>query len=314
MSAGHSVKAVDNLSTGNKENVAHLSGQKNFGLLIGTVCNQEFMRPSVKWADRVYHLAAPVGVKLIMQQPVATILDNLRGIDVIMELAQLYRKKIFIASTSEVYGKSMDFAISDSPGALKETDYRVIGNAWNHRWAYANSKSMDEFLGLAYFKEFKLPVVIGRFFNTVGPRQTHEYGMVVPGFIQSALKGEPIMVYGDGNQSRTFLHVKDCVNAVTRLMDTPAAEGDIFNIGNPEEITILNLAKKVKALTGSASEIRFTSYEQAYGSGFEDMNRRTPDISKLKKTIGFDLQYDLEGILKDVIVYCRKLIPAQEKQ
>ena len=246
--------------------------------------------------DHVYHLAAAVGVKKIMDHPVETLDINVKGTEMVLRLANQFKKKVFIASTSEIYGKHLEHDLS-------EDDNRIMGTVKKRRWAYACSKTLDEFLALAYFDEKKLPIVIGRLFNTVGPRQTGQYGMVLPTFVQSALLGKPIIVYGEGTQTRSFTHVKDVVEAITRLMDEPAAEGDIFNVGNNTEVTINELAQKVKEMTGSNSEIEHIPYEKAYGPGFEDMEKRCPNIDKLKKLIVFEPSYDLEAIIQSVIDY-----------
>jgi UDP-glucose 4-epimerase len=234
-----------------------------------------------------------------MDHPVETLDINVKGTEVVLRLANKFKKKVFIASTSEIYGKHVEHLLS-------EDDNRVMGTVKKRRWAYACSKTLDEFLALAYFDEKKLPVVIGRLFNTVGPRQTGQYGMVLPNFVQSALFGKPISVFGDGTQSRSFTHVTDVVGAITKLMDEPAAEGEIFNIGNDHEVTIKDLAKKVKEMTGSNSEIEFIPYEKAYGPSFEDMERRCPNIDKIREAIGFNPSYDLESIIQSVIDYFKE--------
>ncbi|MCS7074487.1 MAG: GDP-mannose 4,6-dehydratase, partial [Bacteroidia bacterium] len=264
--------------------------------------------PVVEWCDYCYHMAAPVGVKFIMEHPVLTILDNIRGIDVMLELANQYKKRILVASTSEVYGKSLDLLDPTGTAKLKETDYRIEGATTNHRWAYANTKAMDEFLSLAYHKEYGLEVVVARFFNTVGPRQLSTYGMVIPNFVQAAIQNKNIPVFGTGEQKRSFMHVKDVVRAITTLMHTGKGIGQVFNIGNPIELSINDLAKKIIELTGSSSKIEYIDYKQAYGEGFEDMNRRTADITKLIQAIDFKIEYDLDAILLDVIEYQRSVL------
>jgi UDP-glucose 4-epimerase len=246
--------------------------------------------------DHIYHLAAAVGVRTIMDNPVETLDINVKGTETVLRLANKFKKKVFIASTSEVYGKHID-------GSLCEDDDRIMGTVKKRRWAYACSKTLDEFQALAYYDEKKLPVVIGRLFNTVGPRQTGRYGMVLPNFVQSALLGRPITVFGDGTQSRSFTHVLDVIDASIRLMDEPVAEGDIFNVGNDSEVTINELAEKVKEMTESSSEIEHIPYDRAYGPGFEDMQRRCPNIEKLRKLIGFEPAHDLKSIIQSVIDY-----------
>ncbi len=307
---GHSVTTLDNLSTGRLENIAAFREHPKHQFVHETVTKREVMAPLVAWADQIYHLAAPVGVKYIMEHPVLTILDNIRGADLMLELAHQHRKRILMASTSEVYGKSLDLLDATGQRKLAEDDYRIEGSTTNHRWAYANTKAMDEFLSLAYHKEHQLDVVVVRFFNTVGPRQLSEYGMVIPNFVKRALAGEDLVIFGTGQQRRSFMHVNDVVRAITALMGNApggaaVGSGQVFNIGNPVEITIEDLAKRVIALSGSQSGVKHIPYEQAYGSGFEDMNRRTADISKLKAAIGFEIEYDLDALLSDIIRHHR---------
>jgi UDP-glucose 4-epimerase len=253
--------------------------------------------------DQIYHLAAAVGVKLIMNRPVETLETNVKGTEMVLMLANRYKKKVLIASSSEVYGKVMD---GENTGVLLEDTDRLMGSTTKRRWAYACSKALDEFLALAYFEEKKLPVIIVRFFNTVGPRQTGQYGMVIPNFAQKALIGKPITVYGDGSQSRSFTYVIDVVDALTKLMAEPQAVGQVFNVGNSEEVTIKDLALMVKEMTGSTSDIEYISYEKAYGPGFEDMHRRCPDITKIKNLINFEPKTDLKGIIQSVIDFYKK--------
>ncbi|MCZ2356495.1 MAG: GDP-mannose 4,6-dehydratase [Bacteroidia bacterium] len=299
--SGQIVRVVDNLSTGRIENIQALQQNPNFEFIYGDVADKPLMESLVQWADHIYHFAAPVGVKYIMQNPVLAILGNIRGIDVILNLANQYKKTILIASTSEVYGKSLDLLDLTKTRKLSETDYRIEGSTYNHRWAYANTKAMGEFLALAYYKEFGTKVVIARFFNTVGPKQLSQYGMVIPNFIQKALKNEPIQIYGTGKQKRSFIHVSDTIQAITTLMSTEKAMGEVFNIGNPIEITIEELAQKIISMTKSSSVINYMSYEEAYGKGFEDMDRRTADISKLCQVTGFKITRSLEDIIKELI-------------
>ncbi len=294
------VFALDDLSTGSLVNIEHLNTHKRFHLVIGSVLDEKVLDGLIGEVDRVFHLAAAVGVKLIMERPVDTIETNVLGTERVLSLASRYRKKVLIASTSEVYGKHRDHI-------LTETNNMVLGPTKKRRWAYACTKAVDEFLAFAYHEERGLPVVVVRFFNTIGPRQTGQYGMVVPKFVRSALLGEPITVFGDGTQSRSFTYVKDVVRAVLVLMEKPAAEGDVFNIGDGREITILDLARKVKFLTGSPSEIVFVPYDRAYGTGFEDMERRVPDIAKIRELTDYGPSIDLDEVLGMIIRHMRKL-------
>ena len=299
LNEGNEVFVIDNLWTGRLANISKIQNHERLHLVIDTILNESVMNELIFKADHIYHLAAAVGVRNIMDHPVETLDTNVKGTEVVLRLANQFKKKVFIASTSEIYGKHVEHDLS-------EDDNRVMGSVKKRRWAYACSKTLDEFQALAYFDEKKLPVLIGRLFNTVGPRQTGRYGMVLPNFVQSALLGKPITVYGDGTQSRSFAHVNDVVAAITKLMDNPAAVGDIFNVGNNEEVTIKDLAMKVKTMTGSDSEIDYVPYEKAYGPGFEDMERRCPNISKLKKTIQFEPSYNLENIIQSVIDYFKE--------
>lgn len=297
--SGHEVFAIDNLWTGKLSNLRALQNEKRFHLIVDTILNESVMNELIFKVDHVYHLAAAVGVMNVMDHPVETLEINVKGTEVVLRLANRFKKKVLIASTSEVYGKHVE-------GDLSEDYDRILGSVKKRRWAYACSKTLDEFLSLAYFDEKKLPVVITRLFNTVGPRQTGRYGMVLPNFVQSALLGKPIRVYGDGTQSRSFTHVHDVIRAITGLMDEPGAEGDIFNVGNGREITINELAEKVKEMTGSNSEIEHIPYEKAYGPGFEDMQRRCPSIEKINGLIGFEPSYDIGAIIQSVIDYFKE--------
>lgn len=296
---GKEVFVIDNFSTGRRENIEHLLPDPHFHLTVDSILNEETIEKLMKECNEVYHLAAAVGVKLVMEKPVETLETNVRGTEIILKYANKYQRKVFIASTSEIYGKHKGHS-------LNEDDNRVMGSIRKRRWAYACSKSFDEFLSLAYYDEYKLPVVIGRYFNTVGPRQTGDYGMVIPRFVLSALKGDPITVHGNGNQSRCFTYVSDVVKATVALMDHPKAVGDVFNIGSEEEITIKELAKKIKRMTKSSSPIVYIPYEKVYGKKFEDMERRKPDISKIKRLIRFSPGYNLDQILELIIEYYRK--------
>jgi UDP-glucose 4-epimerase len=301
---GHAVIAIDDLSTGRLENIQHLKPLPNFHFVRETITNSLVLDRLTSEADIVIHLAAAVGVQLIVNDPVRTISTNIMGTESVLTTANRYGCKVLIASTSEVYGKGVRVP-------FQEDDDSLMGPTTNSRWAYATSKAVDEFMGLAYFHQFDLPVVIMRFFNTVGPRQTGRYGMVVPRFVQQALKNEPLTVYGDGHQSRCFADVADIVGAITKLIDEPAAVGEVFNIGSTQEINILELANKVIDLTGSTSEIHFIPYAKAYAPGFEDMRRRVPSIDKVKKLIGFSPEYSLDDTLSRVIAYERKQLNLQ---
>ena len=298
LGSGHQVHVLDNLSTGSISNIAHLKGRAGFTYDIDSVDNESLLAELIDNADVVFHFAAAVGVKLIVEQPVHTIETNVHGTEVVLKHANKKKKLVVIASTSEVYGKSIDVP-------FREDADLVMGPTPKHRWAYACSKAIDEFLALAYWKERKLPVVIVRFFNTVGPRQTGQYGMVIPNFVRQALAGEPITVFGDGTQCRSFTHVSDVVRALMALMTEPKAIGEVINIGNIEEVSILGLAEKVKAMAGSSSAIKLIPYDEAYESGFEDMPRRLPDLTKIRRMIGYEPTHTLESILKDVIEYVR---------
>ena len=291
---GDEVFVIDDLSTGSFENIRHLKENPNFHYTIESVHNQPVTAELVDQCDVVVHLAAAVGVKLIVESPVRTIETNVRGTENVLALANKKKKKVLIASTSEVYGLSAEVP-------FREDGNLVMGATTKGRWSYACSKAIDEFLALAYWHEKKLPTVVVRLFNTVGPRQTGRYGMVIPTFVKQALSGRPITVYGDGKQSRCFGYVVDVVGALTKLMDHPEAVGKVFNVGSNEEISILGLAERVKKLTQSKSEIVFVPYDEAYEEGFEDMPRRVPDISKVGNLIGFRPEMSLDGILNSVI-------------
>jgi UDP-glucose 4-epimerase len=290
---GHDITIIDNLSTGRYSNVEHLEGQERFRLIIDTILNAKLMEELIRESDRVFHMASAVGVRLIMEQPVKTIETIFHGTDIVLGFCARYRKRVLIPSTSEVYGKGTSVPFREDDDILK-------GSTSKHRWAYACAKELDEFLALAHWKESRLPVVVVRLFNTVGPRQTGQYGMVVPRFVKAALKNEPIPVHGDGNQSRCFGHVLDVVEALPKLLETPECFGKVVNIGNPEEISIKNLAEKAIAMTNSQSKIQLIPYEEAYGEGFEDMQRRVPCIDKAKALIGFQPTRTLENIINDV--------------
>jgi nucleoside-diphosphate-sugar epimerase len=296
---GYEVDIIDDLSTGSIDNIAHLKGDKRFGYVIDSVTNEPMLAELIDRSDVVFHLAAAVGVKLIVEQPVHTIETNVHGTEVVLKHANKKKKLVFIASTSEVYGKST--AVPFREGAEV-----VLGATVKHRWAYACSKLIDEFLALAYWKERKLPVVIVRLFNTVGPRQTGQYGMVLPTFVRQALAGQAITVFGDGKQSRSFTYVGDVVDALVKLAHEPRAIGEVFNVGTTSEVTIGDLAERVKMLTESQSPIQFIPYDEAYEAGFEDMPRRVPDISKLCSLIGYRPKLQLDEIIQTVIEHIRQ--------
>lgn len=300
---GEAVVVLDDLSTGRRANLATLDGQPGFRFVQGSILDEPLVAELVAGCDSVYHLAAAVGVRRILEQPLEAILVNQRGSEHVLAAAAASGKPTLLASTSEVYGKN------DS-GPLREDADSILGPTSVARWLYATTKAADEFLALAYHREHGLPVVIVRFFNTVGPRQTGQYGMVVPRFVEQALRGEPLTVFGDGRQLRCFTAVQDAVAAILALMACPRAAGQVFNIGNSREVSINDLARRVLELTGSASPIRHVSYVEAYGHGFEDMRRRVPDASKLRATIGFAPGTDLDSILHVVITSLRRQLPS----
>jgi len=293
---GDEVFVIDDLSTGSFDNIAHLKKHPRFNYTIGSVNDQPVLAELVDQCDVIFHLAAAVGVKLIVESPVRTIENNVHGTEVVLSLANKKKKKVLVASTSEVYGLSAEVP-------FREDGNLVMGATTKGRWSYACSKAIDEFLALAYWREKKLPTVIVRLFNTVGPRQTGQYGMVIPTFVKQALAGRQITVYGDGQQSRCFGYVGDVVGALIKLMDKEEAVGQVFNIGSSEEVTIFELAKRIKELTSSESEITFVPYDEAYEEGFEDMPRRVPDTSKINALVGFRPRMSLDGILQSVIEF-----------
>lgn len=299
---GYRVTIIDDLSTGRMENISHLTGHGNFTFAIENILNETVMDRLVCECDIIFHLAASVGVELIISKPVEVIETNILGTEMVLKIANRYKKKTVITSTSEIYGKSEKVP-------FHEDDDSLMGPTTKNRWSYACSKAVDEFLSLAYHREKNLPVVIARLFNTVGPRQTGRYGMVIPRFVALALKGEDIPVYGDGLQSRCFTYVADTVEFMVRLSRDTGAQGQIFNVGNDREITILDLAEKVKDMTGGKSKIVKIPYDEAYMAGFEDMRRRVPDISKVVNFTGYSPQYDLETILERVIEFVREVGP-----
>lgn len=303
LKAGHAVGVIDDLSTGSIENIEHLKAHPRFRYVIDTIMNRPLLAELVDGCDTVVHLAAAVGVKLIVESPVRTIETNIRGTELVLECADKKKRKVMIASTSEVYGKSESIP-------FREDGDLLMGSTDKSRWSYACSKAIDEFLALAYWKEKKLPVVVMRLFNTVGPRQTGRYGMVAPSFVRQALLGQPLTVYGDGLQSRCFTHVQDCVKGIIGLAEEPRALGQVFNIGSRNEISILDLARLIQKMTQSRSEIEFVPYDKAYESGFEDMRRRVPDISKIKQLVGYEPAHGIEDILRDIIEHQRRAVAA----
>jgi UDP-glucose 4-epimerase len=298
LARGNEVYVIDDLSTGSLANIQQFSKNPLFHFVNDTILNREVMLELIGICDVIAHLAAAVGVKLILDEPLKSIHTNIVGTEIVLELANKFRKKTFLASTSEVYGRN-------SKVPLHEIDIRVYGSTHLARWSYAATKAMDEFLALAYYRTKQLPIIIARFFNTVGPRQTGRYGMVIPRFVGQALRNDPITVYGDGNQTRNFTYVEDVVRGVIALIDEPRAVGEIFNIGGNDEISMNGLAERVKAITKSASPIAHVPYDEAFQEGFEDMERRVPDISKIANLVGYKNTHDLDSILAKVVEYER---------
>jgi UDP-glucose 4-epimerase len=300
---GWEVYALDDLSTGSIENVAHLRKRSEFHLVVDSVLNHAIVNELVHKCDVVYHLAAAVGVRLIVEQPVRTLVTNVEGTEVVLEYCNRFAKRVLIASTSEVYGDHRE----ETP--LSELSRRIYGPTTQRRWAYADSKAMDEFLALAHHQERGLDVVIARLFNTVGPRQSGQYGMVIPRFVQSALAGTPLEVFGDGTQTRCFCHVEDTIRALQGLMDKPSSSGEIYNIGSTEKVRIIDLAQRVLDLTDSRSELSFVPFDQVYGGGIEDTLHRVPAIEKIGTAIGWQPTRELDEILADVIEHVRTAPP-----
>ncbi len=296
VNAGHTVRALDNLSTGRLENVSSLEDNDNFELIVDSIMNEETVKDSVARADRIYHLAAAVGVKYIIDNPLESIEINVRGTENVLHAANRDKTPVFLASTSEIYGKNEKVPFS-------EEDNRVLGSTEISRWSYSCTKALDEFLAFAFWREKNLPVVIGRFFNTVGPRQTGRYGMVIPRFVKQAQLDRPITVYDDGQQTRAFIDVEDTTDVIIELLDRKDARGQVYNIGGTNRISIEELAQKIIKVTGSSSDIKYIPYEEAYESNFEDMRHRVPDVSKLKEELDFSPRYELEDILKRIIDY-----------
>jgi UDP-glucose 4-epimerase len=299
---GDQVSVLDDLSTGSMANIDHLLERPGFRYRVGSALDEPLVQELVERADITVHLAAAVGVRLVVEKPVHTIQTNVRASEIVLEAASRKNKPVLIASTSEVYGKGVKVPFN-------EEDDLTLGATTRSRWAYACSKALDEWLAFAYYREKGVPIIIVRFFNTVGPRQTGRYGMVLPNFARQALRGEPITVYGTGEQSRCFAHVRDVVEAVVRLLTTPSAVGEVFNIGSTEEVTIRELAQRVREAAGSISEIVQVPYDKAYAEGFEDMPRRIPDVSKLERFTGYRPQIPLEQIIADVVTDQRSRLP-----
>ena len=298
LSQGHSVDVLDNFSTGRYENIAHLENNPGFKVIAGSILDNVLMDKLVERCDAIFHLAAAVGVELIVKKPLESLTTNIKGSELVLEMAHRYHKKVLITSTSEIYGKNVN-------GPLKETDDRILGSPLKTRWSYSTAKAVDEMLAYIYWKEKSVPAVIVRLFNTVGPRQTGAYGMVMPRFVSQALKNEPITVYGTGKQSRCFIHVGDVAAALIKLMNEPKAVGEVFNIGSQHEIAMDDLAKEIIKLTKSSSKLEHIPYELAYEEGFEDMQRRVPDTTKINNLIGFKPTHTLPEIIKDIIDYIK---------
>jgi len=296
---GDSVIVLDDLSTGRRENIAHLKDHPNFTLHLGTILDAAHVQAVMSECDVVFHLAAAVGVKHVIDHPLSSLITNIRGTEIVLSAANYYKRRVILASTSEVYGKNTNHS-------LQEEDDRIMGPTQISRWGYAATKEVDEFLGLAYYREKQLPVVIARLFNTVGPRQVGDYGMVLPRFVNAALLGHTLQVYGDGGQRRCFGYVGDVVQGLLAMADTQAATGEVFNLGNTEEVSILELAEKIIAMTGSSSRIEFVPYEVAYETGFQDMARRVPNIDKAHRLLGYEPQVGLDALIRIVIEYFRK--------
>jgi UDP-glucose 4-epimerase len=299
LAAGHEVTVLDNLATGRLENLHGVRDHRGLTVVEGSVTDEDLVGKLCAGVDTVYHLAAAVGVKLILERPVETIATNIAGAEAVLKAAVRDGTRVVLASTSEVYGKNDQVPLS-------EEDDRILGPTTRSRWSYACAKAIDEFLGLAYHREHGLPVVILRFFNTVGPRQTGRYGMVIPRFVRQALDGEPITVYGDGRQTRSFTDVDDAVRMAIALSQSPVTAGEVFNVGMPHEVTIGEVAQRVRTLTGSASPITYVPYEEAYQPGFEDLRRRVPDVSKAERVIGFRPRIGLDETLERVIRFLRE--------
>ena len=291
---GHRVIALDNLSTGRHSNIEHLLGRSDFEFVLGSILNVDLIDDLAARCDVIFHLAAAVGVKLIVEKPLESLATNIRGSEIVFEKAHKYGTKVLVTSTSEIYGKN-------TSDRLKEDDDRILGSPLKSRWSYSEAKAIDEILAYTYWKEKGLETVIVRLFNTVGPRQTGSYGMVIPTFVSQAVRGEAITVYGDGSQTRCFCFVSDVVEALVKLVDNPEAYGKVFNVGGTQEISMSDLAHKVIDLSGSSSKIKYVSYEDAYEEGFEDMQRRVPDISRVNALIDFEPTVGLDEIITAVV-------------
>lgn len=296
LARGESVTVLDDLSTGRMENLEHVQGSEAVEIVKGSVLDASLVRELMERADACFHLSSAVGVKLIMTQPLASLLNNVRGNDVVMEAAARQGKRMVYASTSEIYGKN-------SQGGLTETSDRILGSPYKSRWAYATAKAFGEYLAYSYHREHGMPVVVARIFNTVGPRQTGAYGMVLPRFVRQALAGDELTVYGNGTQSRCFTHVLDTVHALVLLMDTEATTGQVFNVGCPTEVAVVELARRVIEKTGSDSTVTFVPYEEAYGEGFEELGRRQPDVSELARLTGWRATRSVDDAIDDVITF-----------
>ncbi len=299
IAAGNQVSVIDNLSTGEFSNIKHLVNNQNFKYEVNSILNRDVLERMIAEVDQVYHMAAAVGVKYIIDNPLLSLRTNIGGTENVLEFANKYKKKVLVASTSEIYGKNNDIPFSE------EAD-RLLGSTHISRWSYSSAKAIDEFLSLAYFREKKLPVVIVRCFNTVGPRQTGQYGMVIPTFVKDALLNHPLTIFGDGKQTRCFADVEDVSDGMIKLMNNKKAEGEIFNLGNDQEISIEELAQKIKKMTKSRSKLEYIKYEDAYEEGFEDMRQRKPDLTKIIKFINYKPAYDLDKILERIIDYFEK--------
>lgn len=298
LSEGHSVTVLDNTSTGRYENISHLISLPHFQFVNGDILNESLVDKLVERVDHVYHLAAAVGVELVVKNPLQSLITNIKGSEVVLEAVYRYHKKVLITSTSEIYGKNTN-------GPLKEDDDRILGSPLKSRWGYSSAKAIDELLAYTYWREKGVPVVLVRLFNTVGPRQTGNYGMVIPRFVSQALKGDDITIFGTGDQKRCFLHVSDALLAFTQLMNHEQAIGSVYNIGNDEEVSMTDLAKKIIEMTQSTSKLIYIPYDKAYEEGFEDMQRRFPSTERLYLLTGWKPTKNLEGILQSVIEYVK---------
>ncbi len=294
LAAGHKVVILDDLSTGRHDNLRAHVGDTRMEFVLGSILNEDLVDDVVRRVDSVFHLAAAVGVNLIVQRPLESLATNIRGSEIVLEKCHKYGRKVLVSSTSEIYGKN-------TSDALNEEDDRILGSPLKTRWSYSEAKAIEEVLAHAYWRDKGLPTVIVRLFNTVGPRQVGHYGMVIPRLVEQALRDQPMTVYGTGLQTRCFCHVSDVIRALTQLVDAEGAEGRVFNVGSQAEISILDLAQTIKGLTGSSSEIKVIPYDVAYEAGFEDMQRRRPDTTRVRELIGWEPIHDLDRIVKDVI-------------